>query len=428
MSSRIEWARKVRAAVRQNKGENPYKEQTLEMDLSAAVAVILCLLFIGAAIATTYIRMSSPGCMDVGVRGSGASAMSAMIHTKTDVTPPSPPVVPVATLEPVKVQTVASAIMEAPAPAGSFPSSVPNCSAPQMQAILKQLSPNNCFSNAFTQACSFTIATIKSGCVDTTAYFRQPLATMKLTDPFTAVLIGVAKKDDTPMDLLALGSHNPDKYKVALWRTTIGGADCSGPDGIAFETTPQQARLFVIEDNALMASQMKEYKNAVGLTDGEMRGDTTYITRFPQGDSAKTLTGWVQQTIPQGDIHYMRLLVTRGRDYDILLSGAGPRGGPGGVLERVWYVEFGLDWKDGWEDGSLKLIVTNALNSFACYWHGAGGNLWRISGCWHSHYDFKSWAKVVCVNTKIEAAKPFYEKMEHAFAETLKKDLSFGAA
>jgi hypothetical protein len=247
------------------------------------------------------------------------------------------------------------------------------------------------------------------------------MAIMALTHPFTAVLLGLLPQDDTPMDLLAIGSHNHDKYNMNSWRDAVGGVVCAKPGAIMIDTNIQPARLFVVEEDASRAIQAKEWKTKTGLTNDDLLGENTHITNAPNGNNQMTLTDWVQQRIPSGDIHYLRIAASGNRDYQILVSG----GGAGGVLNRIWYLEFSYDWKERWEAGSLKPLIHDTLSSFACYWHGAAGNLWRISGCWQNHYEFKTWSKVVCVNYKIEAAKPIYEKMEEAFARTLTKGLTF---
>jgi hypothetical protein len=239
---------------------------------------------------------------------------------------------------------------------------------------------------------------------------------MTLSTPFTAVLIGTAEKDDTPMDLLVIGSHNPDKYKLSSWSDAVGGIDCPKSGAIMYSPTIQTARLFVLEEDITRIIHSKLWKSQSGLTDADLKGESTRITKTPAKDGEMTLADWVKNRIPTGDIHYLRINAVGARDYEILTSGGTA------ALDRVWYLEFFLDWKGGWDTGDFKGLLSGPLSSFACYWHGAQGSLWRITGCWQSHYGFKSWAKVVCVNSKIEAAKPIFDKMEESFAMTLKKD------
>ena len=412
MSGRIEKARAIRAAVRKKRAGNPYQAvEAYEMGLSGTVYFVLCLLFAGAAMATAYIVISNYECMTGGIRGTGKN--TAMVTEKT-----ASPVVSLS----INAQTLVEPDPVSSTPAsvesnGALPSStISECTSAQLESIKKSLPDTNCRDSPYTQSCSFTVATVKSGCQETSGYYRQPIAGMTLSTPFSAVLIGTADKDDTPMDLLGIGSHNPDKYRLSSWSDAVGGIDCPKPGALMYSPTIQTARLYVVEEDESRIIHSKLWKSQSGLTDADLKGESTRITINPEKDNEMTLADWVKHRIPTGDIHYLRINVVGARDYEILSSGGTA------ALDRVWYLEFFLDWKDGWSTGDLKGLLSDPLSSFACYWHGAQGNLWRITGCWQNHYDFKSWAKVVCVNSKIEAAKPIYDKMEEAFAMTLTKD------
>ena len=413
MSGRIEKARAIRAAVRKKRAGNPYQDvQAYEMGLSGTVSFVLCLLFAGAAMATVYIVISNYECMKGGgVRGNGKE--TAVVQEMA-----ASPIVPESTTAPAIVELVSGSSTSVPVPSNAalLSSTITECTSAQMEAVKKSLPDTNCLGAPFTQSCSFTVATVKSGCQENTGYYRQPIAGMTLSTPFSAVMIGTADNDDTPMDLLVIGSHNPDKYRMKSWNDAVGDITCPKPGAIMYSPTIQTARLFVVEEDQSRIIHSSLWKAQSGLTDADLKGESTRITKTPAKENEMTLADWVKHRIPTGDIHYLRITVPGARDYEILTSGGTA------TLDRVWYLEFFLDWKDGWSTGDLKGLLSDPLSSFACYWHGAQGNLWRITGCWQNHYDFKSWAKVVCVNSKIAAAKPIYDKMEEAFAMTLTKD------
>lgn len=408
MSSRIQKAREIRAAARRKRGQNPYQDAALEVGLSATIFVICCLFGLGAGIATIYIKMHSPGCMTAGAAAGVRGAETIVAPKEVAASVPAPKPVPV---------PVPAAVVPQPVPVPAAPATGV-CTADQMATIKKQLTPDTCRGAAYTQECSFTVASKKSGCIDTTSYFRQPMASISLKEGFAAVLIGTESKDDTPMDALAIGSHDPNKYKLEKWHGAAGAPVCKRPD-VTFSGGVQKAQVFILEEDGMKAMAAKQWKTQSGLTDDDLKGSTTTIAL--SGNNAKTLTSWAKEEISTQYIHYLKIYGAN-RDYEILTSGAGV----GEALEaRVWYLEFGYNWRGQWEGKSMKKLITETLSPFACYWQGANGNLWRISGCWQDHYEFKSWADLVCVNTKIEYAKPIYEKMEQAFQETLKKDHQF---
>ena len=172
-----------------------------------------------------------------------------------------------------------------------------------------------------------------------------------------------------------------------------------------------------MEPNAGKVQAADRWKTAAGLTDEDLKNEATVISNT----GGTTLTQWADQAIPnKSPIHFLRANIALD-DYSIVSSG----GGSEGALSRTWYIEFAYDWKGGWGSASLKPLITETLSSFACYWQGTDGNLWRISECWLDHYATKHWAYLTCVNTVVPEAKPIYDKMEAIFQETLQKDQIF---
>ena len=52
---------------------------------------------------------------------------------------------------------------------------------------------------------------------------------------------------------------------------------------------------------------------------------------------------------------------------------------------------------------------------FTCYWAGRG-ELWRITGCWQTHYGGAFWSNVACANRRL--APSLLQTMETVFLET----------
>ena len=364
---------------------------------------------------TSYVMVKKPDCFsNFGLQSANTKTASTnnatldrpttpVVVSTTIVTPATPPPTPV------------PAPKAAPAPL--LPVNIPQCSADQMASLLKQLPKEGCDKPAWSQSCSFTIATAKSGCQDTTAYFRQPLASMSLQDPFRAIIVGT-KDDEIIVDLLQLATHDTTKYDVEKWGKIVGMKSCL-PPRVTFTGTPQTAKIMVLEPDMAKAMKVKRWKTEMGLSNDDLRGETTRITNSTPGEGVKSLTTWASTEVPTGPIHFLRM--DSEADYEVLYSGAGQ----GGVLERVWYLEFQFHWQARWKEQQLKDIINDTLKDFACYWKGGKGNLWRMTGCWQDHYGTHSWSYVACVNVRIEAAKPIAQKMEQVFQNTLSKDQSF---
>lgn len=239
---------------------------------------------------------------------------------------------------------------------------------------------------------------------------------MKFETPFTAVLVGFEEKDGTPMDLLAIGSHDLDKYSMTKWKDVLGeDMTCPLSDSLKYGFNVQPAVILFLEDEQSRIDKINDLKIRAGLSDEEMHVAKVTFPGDNAGGGGSTTFDFSSIT---DDVHFLRLRMTQGRDYHFLKS-------VGTALEHVWYIDFIYDWKDDWESGNMKKLIDNTLSSFACYWHGANGNLFRITGCWQTHYDFKSWSKVVCVNAKLEGAKPIVEKMEEAFMKSVESGKSY---
>jgi len=435
MSDRAARARQLRNRRKQRSLPAIQTEdgEAIEMSATSTIACILLLLCVGASMATSYIMIHNPKCMssESHVRKAPASApvVSSTNAAATTAAAPKPATVPVASSTNA-VATTAAAPKPAPVPVTTTTTTVSNpvpapastvaaCSADQMAILRRQMPAQGCLEAPFGQACSFTKATVHASCAgDATGYFRSVVAELTFADTFTAVLAGLKDQDEDPMDLLMVASHDAEKYDTAKWRQIVGQSSCPRP-AVALSATKNKARILVLEPDLTKALAAKRWKTTAGLTDDDMQGETTRLSTQPGVGAVMTLNDWAAKKA-LGPIHYLRTHQAAD-SFDVLISGAGT----GGVLERVWYLDFTYDWKGSWGSQSLQPLITSTLSGFACYWQGADNNLWRISGCWQTHYAQKHWSRVACVNTKIAEAKPIYDKMEYYFQETLKKDLAF---
>lgn len=90
------------------------------------------------------------------------------------------------------------------------------------------------------------------------------------------------------------------------------------------------------------------------------------------------------------------------------------------TLSHVKYLEFEYLSVGTW--GS-RIHLSTAINTlqeqgFWCYWAGANGHIWRITGCVLPYYNQHTWSNVACVNTKL-ADPLLMDDMEALFRQTL---------
>ena len=106
-----------------------------------------------------------------------------------------------------------------------------------------------------------------------------------------------------------------------------------------------------------------------------------------------------------------------GFDGDVLL------GATDEVLNRVEYLEFEYNWMGSWEKQHLYDIIEmlDATASMTCYWAGVE-RLWRITECWMSYFDIRTWSNIACVN-RVRVPE-LASKMEDVFLHTIEEDYS----
>ena len=66
---------------------------------------------------------------------------------------------------------------------------------------------------------------------------------------------------------------------------------------------------------------------------------------------------------------------------------------------KVRYMEFEYHQVGHWAHSDLGDLA-DLLDQFGfdCYIPGNGGQLWRLTGCWHDSYYRRTWSNVACVN------------------------------
>lgn len=107
---------------------------------------------------------------------------------------------------------------------------------------------------------------------------------------------------------------------------------------------------------------------------------------------------------------------------DAVLIGNGDEGAnvaKGGMntMARTRYLEFDYDWKGAWESQSMKDVIDKLdAAGHTCYWAGPG-KLWRLTGCWQEHYNYKTWSHLACAHRVL--APKLAERMEGVFKTTI---------
>eukprot|EP00980_Cylindrotheca_fusiformis_P017380 scaffold5393_cov156-Cylindrotheca_fusiformis.AAC.2 len=132
----------------------------------------------------------------------------------------------------------------------------------------------------------------------------------------------------------------------------------------------------------------KAVKNGGGIADGCLQVPVytldDYVTSLPQhGSNNKQI------------IHFLSIDV-EGFDFQVL------QGATSILTSQVEYLEFEYNWKGPWGKSSLRdAIDLLDEHGFTCYWPGAKGELWKITGCWLDHYRTHYWSNVACVNREM---------------------------
>jgi FkbM family methyltransferase len=158
------------------------------------------------------------------------------------------------------------------------------------------------------------------------------------------------------------------------------------------------------------SSQMGvEFMGLSDCTDGSL--NSTSCQAVPQW----SLDTFVDNNQIHGDIDILSIDV-EGYDYEVLM-------GSKRTLKRVKYLEFEINQGGRWPEHSLEAAIdTLSESGFDCYWAGAAGHLWRITGCFVPLFEGKYWSNVACVRLDNSFLAT---RMEETFQETLAANITY---
>ena len=353
------------------------------------------------------------------------------------------------------------------------------CSAEQLRTIALQLPPEDCLQNQrqpWTSQCSFSRA---SSCPNH-VWLEQVHSRASTNTSFVSYFVGCNKAIDA-VETLHLGSGKNPKYDVDAWKQALinsidskegkkafaksscdqfglslerkqngtksfrpANVFCFEPVTATFRVL-QKAKMTLGWHNELILEQaavsnepgtlfvpnnIKIGEEQKGMNDHQANcgkaakdgGDAEGCLQVP----VYTLNDYVM-SLPQSSqqfskaqkqiIHFLSIDV-EGYDLEVL------RGATSVLTEQVQYLEFEYNWKGPWGKSSLKEALHFLdENGFTCYWPGAQGELWKITGCWLDHYSMHFWSNVACVNRLMgEQARELAVRMEEIFVETLAKN------
>lgn len=297
---------------------------------------------------------------------------------------------------------------------------------------------------------------------------------------FLAIMIGCeAKMDTTFIDILACGSHDANKYSVVEWEedrtcrpkpigsllssssseTSTSSSSSSSLSSLSTSTStnnkivPTMGICFQKDSEKVKALRQKrdemgwnendlmiEHKE---MTDTSLLGITTSIDEYFTSDETSSVSSSSLLYHQDQPIHYMIISDSTSQTQNVILDGAVK------TLSRIWILEFEYHWNAGWKGMSLQTLLDERLGKgvkkgnnndsnadggstddigkgFICYWNGNDNELWRITDCWQDHYQYNSWAYIICVNSNIAETQPILKEMEKSFEMTLQKKVSYG--
>jgi hypothetical protein len=413
---------------------HPIRERTMEMGTYRFLISFFLLFALGALLATSYIMMHTPGCLQIPGWSSSSNPETVSEkdtqHQQQQQHRIPPSTTAAAKPEPKEAPALASvAAKVAATPAAAVPTLPsklpPACTAPQMATLKLQLQERGCLNDKpYLQSCSFTKAT--KGCHNP-FWMRDHYAKTKLTEKFFAVQVGCTKTKNYMMDAWAVGSHTVNHPAMAATGQTSGGVQCKRPAVVGASTTGQPAQVVCLQEDPTIVADLNALSRVFLLTAKSFATVTAKMSNIPgaavDGVPTSTLDKTLAEKFPDQTqpIHYLNI-EEPGMEAEIL-------SGSTQTLDRVRYLEFGYHYLGNWANQNLKSLVESQLAQkygFVCYWHGSDSNLWRITDCWQAHYEYHSWSYIACVSSKHADAKPILDKMEEQFAATLKKDLIFG--
>jgi FkbM family methyltransferase len=337
----------------------------------------------------------------------------------------------------------------------------PKCTRDQLLKIRKQLPPHHCIEqtlkgNAYKQKCSITAAT---KCPEATwleeYYYELGKQHDIQTQPFLGLSVGCNKGFDA-LNTLRMGAFDASLDKVAwgnamsddgkLYKSVCGQdhteqfnisdrftdahhrqgeMHCIEPMPGTYQKLNHSASILSYDTKGLVVKHA-----AISKTDGSIlfpRLQNAGIENQGLENCAKmskikrqemcenvnvfSLKTYVEKFVQStGPINILSIDV-EGFDFDVILGASSK------ILDRVEYLEFEYNWMGSW--GKQHLFDAVKLlddHDFTCYWAGVD-RLWRLTDCWLSYYDMRTWSNVACVHRS--AVPSLASKMETVFQLTL---------
>lgn len=223
-----------------------------------------------------------------------------------------------------------------------------------------------------------------------------------IKSPTTAVLVDVCGEAESRPMLRLLGrmtSDAPFEDTVEAWRLASARYKENTSDGKGqCLIYPNNAKVVAVEPNKNAAihclstsddaTETNKLKKAADELPDKFKG---YIK---VADYATKIERYLNDL--KGPIDFLRFGITVATPEFIYNHGS--------LLEsKVKYFEFVNSHTGEWENFFLSDIVDLLQkHRFVCYFAGAFGNIWRLTGCFSSYFDLRFWSNVACVNVDLD--------------------------
>ncbi len=315
-----------------------------------------------------------------------------------------------------------------PPPRPPRPSSTPDgfpakCNEDQLKKYLKQFPVDKLGFRTWRDA-SFTKATVRTSFAYNPKVAREFYASdefkLDATHSFYAVSIGW-KKNDFPIDILAVGSRDTTKYDPKKWNDELSSPENLRLPSVAIDAAASKRPakfLFVdLDKDSGIQNIIRTFK----FSRDEMSVEKSDLASLSEKVASQkpAVNGLVAIDQP---IHFLDINNKEGIDADVLNA-------MGQTLSQVRFLHFQYNQGGSWQNHRLSKVM-NLLqeNGLVCYFAGSKEqdyDLWRITDCFMDHFDERHWAGIACVNVQLPDVKPIAERMETIFLKTLEKDQSF---
>ncbi|GFH47721.1 hypothetical protein CTEN210_04196 [Chaetoceros tenuissimus] len=314
----------------------------------------------------------------------------------------------------------------------SSSSSSHQCSYNELLQIRSQLVPELCVNNHerktyWVQQCSLTVATKCPLATWLTEYYNILFSSHSSVAPFYGISIGCNSHRAIHHLKLATGD---DRWNVTQWDAALSQESnhsivntCSSlyqVDATLEESMERQRRgeFICAEPDFKSFHYQRSVSKSLGYKElgFKIKYDPTYAQKGNRTDTVqknKAQTSFELNKISKRRINVLRIDI-QGYEADILFNTSST------VLRNVEYLEFGYHWSETWQKYHLYDVIEMLRKlHFTCYWAG-DDRLWKITGCWMSYFDIKTWANIACVNVK--KVPVLASIMENKFQNTLSED------